>query len=67
VHHLDLYECDPTASYDDNHLPDGLCDEMPDDIKFCSSNFATVWAVGGDVVSERKTPMMIDRSVVLIR
>ncbi|CAF0775985.1 unnamed protein product [Adineta ricciae] len=52
VHHLDLCECDPTATFDDNNLPDDLCDSIPDEIRLCSSNFATVWAVGGDVTRE---------------
>ncbi|CAF4000838.1 unnamed protein product [Rotaria sordida] len=52
VHHLDLYECDPTAMFNDDNLPDGLCDEIADQIKLCASNLATVWAVGGDVMRE---------------
>ena len=52
---MNLYECDPTAIFDDNNLPDDLCDSIPDKIRLCSSNFATVWAVGGDVVSRIST------------
>jgi len=50
VHHLLIYECDPTAVFDDNNLPDGICDYM-DNIAPCASNLATGWAVGGDDVS----------------
>ncbi|UJR14303.1 hypothetical protein I4U23_001293 [Adineta vaga] len=52
VHHLNLYECDPTATFDDENLPDDLCDEIENQIQLCSSNFATVWAIGGDVTRE---------------
>ncbi|CAF2535600.1 unnamed protein product [Rotaria sp. Silwood2] len=52
VHHLDLYECDPMAMFNDDKLPDGLCDEIANEIKLCASNLATVWAVGGDVMRE---------------
>jgi len=50
VHHLLIYECDPTAVFDDNNLPDGICDDMYT-IAPCASNIATGWAVGGDDVS----------------
>ncbi|CAF1224031.1 unnamed protein product [Rotaria sp. Silwood1] len=52
VHHLDLYECDPMAMFNDDKLPDGLCDEIANEIKLCAANMATVWAVGGDVLRE---------------
>ena len=52
VHHLLLYECDPTLVLDDTSLPDGVCDELSDKTRLCSSNIATGWAVGGDFVSE---------------
>lgn len=51
VHHLLMYECDPTAVFDDNNLPAGLCDEMYLQFAPCTSNIATGWAVGGDSVS----------------
>jgi hypothetical protein len=50
VHHLLIYECDPTAVFDDSNLPEGLCDYMTE-INSCVSNIATAWAVGGDDVS----------------
>ncbi|CAF4783786.1 unnamed protein product [Rotaria socialis] len=48
VHHLLMYECDPTAVFDDNNLPNGLCDDINEQIIACSSNIATGWAVGGE-------------------
>jgi len=53
IHHLLLYECDPTAVFDDNNLPDGVCDDVSSKTDLCSSNIATGWAVGGDFVSEQ--------------
>ena len=51
VHHLQMYECDPTAVFDDNNLPEDLCDDIAEKITLCASNLATTWAVGGDDVS----------------
>ena len=51
VHHLLLHECSPTAKFDDNNLPDGLCDDLWEKISSCSANIASGWAVGGDEVS----------------
>ena len=53
VHHLLMYECNPKAVFDDNNLPDGLCDEIYSVLAPCASNIATGWAVGGDDVSQR--------------
>jgi len=50
IHHLLMYECNPTAVFDDNNLPEGLCDQMYE-LMPCVSNIATGWAVGGDAVS----------------
>jgi len=52
VHHLLMYECNPTATFDDNKLPDGPCDDIYYLLSECSSNIATGWAVGGDDVVE---------------
>jgi len=52
VHHLDFLEADPSASFDDEHLPAGLCDNMIDLMTYFASNFATAWAVGGDLITE---------------
>ena len=46
-----MYECDPTAVFDDNNLPDGLCDDIYENRFMLLSNIATGWAVGGDDVS----------------
>jgi hypothetical protein len=51
VHHLLMYECDSTAVFDDNSLPDGLCNDIYSKVSPCSSNIATGWAVGGDEVN----------------
>ncbi|CAM4934262.1 unnamed protein product [Rotaria socialis] len=53
VHHLNLYESDPMTTLNGDRLSDGLCDEIADEIKFCSSNFATVWAVDSDAIFRR--------------
>ena len=53
VHHLLMYECDPTAVFDDDNLPEGVCDDMYLTLSPCTSNIATGWAVGGDLVSLR--------------
>ncbi|CAF0955087.1 unnamed protein product [Adineta ricciae] len=52
VHHLLMYECNPTAVFDDNNLPDGLCDAIYQQLTECSANIATGWAVGGDHIVE---------------
>ena len=53
VHHLLMYECSPTAVFDDNNLPDDICDNIYNKVGICTSNIATGWAVGGDEVSFR--------------
>jgi hypothetical protein len=53
VHHLLIHECNPSFTFDDANLPDGVCDEIATQVESCSSNIATVWAVGGDHVSFR--------------
>ena len=46
-----MYECNPTVNFDDQNLPDGLCDEMINQIYPCAANIASGWAVGGNEVS----------------
>ena len=53
VHHLLMYECDSTTVFDDDNLPEGVCDDMYLTFAPCTSNIATGWAVGGDLVSLR--------------
>ncbi|CAF4663676.1 unnamed protein product, partial [Rotaria sp. Silwood1] len=48
VHHQLVYECDPAAIFDDANLPEGLCDEINPQIELCTTNIASIWAVGGD-------------------
>ncbi|CAF2793599.1 unnamed protein product [Rotaria sp. Silwood2] len=52
VHHLVLSECNPTAVFDDNNLPDGICDDVIESIFPCIASIASVWAVGGDEIVE---------------
>jgi len=46
-----MYECNPTAVFDDNNLPEGVCDQISPKVTSCILNIATAWAVGGDEVS----------------
>lgn len=46
-----MYECDPAVVYDENNLPDDVCDEIQAEIRPCMANIATGWAVSGDDVS----------------
>ncbi len=59
VHHLLMYECDPTAVFDDSNLPDGICDNIYMDVAACASNIAIGWAVGGDFVSFRSYHLLV--------
>ncbi|CAF1072713.1 unnamed protein product [Didymodactylos carnosus] len=52
VHHLLMYECEPTAEFDDNNLPDGDCYDVYPLTELCIGNIATGWAVGGDSIVE---------------
>jgi len=45
-----MFECDPAVTFDDDNLPDGLCDDLYTVLDKCTSNLATVWSVGGDHV-----------------
>jgi hypothetical protein len=51
VHHLQINECDPSAVFDDSNLPEGVCDDIAEEITLCATNLASTWAVGGDDVS----------------
>ncbi|CAF3360260.1 unnamed protein product [Rotaria socialis] len=52
VHHMLMYECNPSAVFDDKSLPSGICDDLGEALIPCSSNIATGWAVGGDYINE---------------
>ncbi|CAF1194209.1 unnamed protein product [Rotaria sp. Silwood1] len=52
VHHMLMYECNPSAVYDDKNLPSGICDDLGEVLIPCTSNIATGWAVGGDYINE---------------
>ncbi len=45
-----MYECDPATVFDDNNLPDNVCDNIYLQVRQCLSSVATGWAIGGDVV-----------------
>ena len=53
VHHLDLYECNGGTVFQESALPDGVCDDIIDEMISCSSSMATAWAVGADPVSHK--------------
>ncbi|CAF1509309.1 unnamed protein product [Rotaria sp. Silwood1] len=50
VHHLVLSECKPTAVFDDNSLPHGICDEITESIFPCFSSIASIWVVDDEIV-----------------
>ncbi|CAF3332219.1 unnamed protein product [Rotaria socialis] len=52
VHHLVLYECDRTVEFDDNNLPEGVCDDHYKELSRCLANTGVIWAVGGDEIVE---------------
>jgi hypothetical protein len=49
-----MYECDPSAQFNDTNLPDDLCDNIDSEIQYCVVNIATGWAVGGQLVRFEK-------------
>ena len=65
VHHLLMHECNPSAVFDDNNLPDGLCDDLNTELEPCASNIASGWAVGGDAVRLRSS--VFDRDYLSLR
>ncbi|CAF4341241.1 unnamed protein product [Rotaria sp. Silwood2] len=52
VHHMLIFECDPSIVFDDNNLPDDLCDNLLQQLQPCFVNSATGWAVGGNDIVE---------------
>ena len=66
VHHFLMFECDPTAVFDDNNLPDGVCNEIYSEVPLCTTNMATGWAVGGDDVSFRSYHHLLVKDFVWI-
>jgi len=51
VHHLLVYECDSSAVFDDDNLPDDECDNIKSQTSRCMTNIAFGWAVGADYVT----------------
>jgi hypothetical protein len=62
VHHLLMYECNPTTVFDDNNLPDGVCDDIYRNLTSCRTNVAGGWAVGADDVSFRNQSFTLQKS-----
>lgn len=62
IHHLLMYECDSTVTFNDSNLPSDICENISSQIRTCMSNIATGWAVGGDVVSIRSKSYQLRRS-----
>ncbi len=62
VHHLLMYECNPTPLYNDTDLPEGLCDDMYLELAPCVTHIAIGWAVGGDAVSRHSSFFVDERS-----
>lgn len=46
-----LFECNPTAVFDDNNLPEDSCEDGPIRFPQCATNIIIGWGVGGDDVS----------------
>ncbi|CAF4552760.1 unnamed protein product [Rotaria sp. Silwood1] len=52
VHHLLLHGCNSSFIFNDNNLPDEVCDDIVDQSELCATNIATGWAIGGDHILE---------------
>ena len=61
VHHLLLHECNPSFHFDDNNLPDGICNELIEETEPCATIMATGWAVGGGQVLFTKSKKTMKR------
>ena len=46
-----VYECVPTAMFDDNNLPEGSCYEIAHKTAACMANIMTGWTVGDQEVN----------------
>ncbi|CAF4684054.1 unnamed protein product [Rotaria sp. Silwood1] len=46
VHHMLMFECDPSIVSDDNDLSNDLCDNLLQQLQPCFANSATGWVVG---------------------
>jgi len=60
-----MYECDPAIGFDDNNLPEGVCDNIYQQIGLCLTNIAGGWAVGGDDVSYQNQ-VLIEKYLIRI-
>ncbi|CAF0926306.1 unnamed protein product [Rotaria sp. Silwood1] len=52
VHHLLLHGCNSSFIFNDNNLPDEVCDDIVDQSELCATNIATGCAIGGDHILE---------------
>ncbi|UJR36633.1 hypothetical protein I4U23_029352 [Adineta vaga] len=52
IHHLLMYECDPSARFNDSDLSSDICENIYNKIAPYMTNIATGWAVGEDLMSE---------------
>ena len=55
VHHFTTYQCDSGVRFDDAQLPKGVCDEMVEELKLCTTNVVAAWAIGGDYVRSSRS------------
>ncbi|CAF3692220.1 unnamed protein product [Rotaria sp. Silwood1] len=46
-----LFECTSKDVLNDDHLPDGICDDILTETRICSSRLATAWSIGADVTT----------------
>ncbi len=48
---MTTFECDLSMKFDDENLPEGICNDITTAYSQCMSNVANGWAIGGDHVS----------------
>ena len=65
IHHMIMYECDPFATFDDNNLPNDVCDTINDRTILCATNVASAWAIGGDGVSVSHDKTITSKNVCI--
>ncbi|CAF4968100.1 unnamed protein product, partial [Rotaria sp. Silwood1] len=52
VHHFTLSECDPSTTFNDANLPEGVCDDVVQSVKMCTMDTVVGWATGGQDIVE---------------
>ena len=53
LHHVLMYECDPSAKFNDSNLPQGNCFQIQSRISLCRFTLSIGWAIGGDLVKNK--------------